>query len=103
MAVEIEIHKNPNEILLNVGRGVDYLDEHEPDWHRRIDLLTLSMNSVEDCVLGQLFGNALEWNHIQDWTLRKMTQHGFWAIDVDYSYAQLTDQWRAIIEERVLG
>lgn len=103
MAAEIEIHKNPNELLDNVGRGIEFLDQHEPDWHRRIDLLILDQNCVENCILGQLFGNALEWNKIQDWTLETMTQHGFWAMNVDYLYADLTNQWRAVLEERLLG
>lgn len=38
-------------------RGADLLDVMVPGWHRRIDLGSLAMDSVSDCVLGQLFGH----------------------------------------------
>lgn len=102
MTVKIETHTDPTELHRNVMNGVEYLDQHRPGWHRDIDLLVLNQNSVDDCILGQLFGNALQWQQLGDWTLEDMTRHGFWALDVDYSYAQLTDQWRAILEQRLL-
>lgn len=103
MAVEIEIHDNPADLHSNVMRGVEYLDQLRPDWHREIDLLILNQNDWEYCVLGQLFGDAIEWGADNGWTIGQLTQHGFWAHEVDYTYGKLTDQWRAVLEQRLLG
>lgn len=37
-------------------RGAAYLDEVDPDWHRRIDEDTLELANGQSCVLGQLHG-----------------------------------------------
>jgi hypothetical protein len=93
------------ELRADVVRGMDFLDRNESGWYRRIDLVSLDMNSTEECVLGQLFDNAIDWGVDNDKSLQWMTQHGFWA-DTEHHerlYADLTDLWRAAVEERLLS
>jgi hypothetical protein len=41
-----------------VAAGIAWLDQNGPaDWRSRVDLGTLDINSVDDCVLGQVFRN----------------------------------------------
>jgi hypothetical protein len=39
-----------------VARGVALLDERVPGWRKRIDLSAFNFESLECCVLGQLYG-----------------------------------------------
>lgn len=41
---------------INVARGVAVLDAVKPDWRESIDLETLSMETLDECILGQVFG-----------------------------------------------
>ena len=49
----------PTQDLLakRVEAGCMLLDEHYPGWENLIDLKRLKMNTLEDCILGQLFGD----------------------------------------------
>jgi len=38
-------------------RGAQLLDKRVPGWAQRINLPALDMNSCNDCVLGQLYGD----------------------------------------------
>lgn len=40
-----------------VRRGATYLDDLDPDWHRRVDPDTLELANGQACVLGQLHGD----------------------------------------------
>lgn len=40
-----------------VQRGAEYLDEHDPGWHQRVDTKTLELSNGAHCVLGQLHGD----------------------------------------------
>lgn len=40
-------------ITERVAAGAVFLDEHDPDWWRAIDLDTLRLNDPDQCVLGQ--------------------------------------------------
>lgn len=46
----------PDNARERVRRGAAYLDDMDPGWHRRVDPDTLSLDSGEHCVLGQLHG-----------------------------------------------
>lgn len=46
----------PERAQRRVQRGAAYLDEVDPGWYRRVDPDTLSLDSGEHCVLGQLHG-----------------------------------------------
>jgi len=40
-----------------IARGCRILDEACPGWHAFIDLDTLDISSLRECVLGQLYGD----------------------------------------------
>jgi len=42
-------------IAERVAAGAAFLDEHDPDWWKRIDLASLNLRSTCHCVLGQLY------------------------------------------------
>lgn len=46
-----------NEINDRVARGADLLSEKRPGWYDLINLDTLDISSVADCVLGQTYGD----------------------------------------------
>lgn len=43
-----------------VKLGIKLLDEKAPGWRESIDLEKLSMETVSDCVLGQLYGHVYD-------------------------------------------
>jgi len=40
-----------------VQRGIALLDEQSPGWRGKINTISLDINSIEHCVLGQIYGN----------------------------------------------
>src|SRR5438309_1704809 len=46
-----------------VQRGAAWLDEHQPDWWRKIDTQLLDLNNPCRCVLGQLRGDYAVYLH----------------------------------------
>ena len=47
----------PEAAQQRAARGADYLDEVDPGWHRRVDVLTMELAHATCCVLGQLHGD----------------------------------------------
>ncbi len=43
-----------------VARGAKLLDARKPDWFRLVVLDWLSMDSCDDCILGQVYGHFLD-------------------------------------------
>lgn len=83
-----------------VARGAALLDEKYEGWHERIDQSRLRMESVHDCVLGQLYGGGYaeglrDLFPNSDWP--SGSEHGF---DTAGEYAELADLWREQIEQR---
>lgn len=91
---------------VRVDRGIWRLDNFGPeDWRERINLDTLDLRSLSNCILGQLYGedpedwqgwrrgmislfphlDRPEWNDIA-------TVNGFDASDGDYD--ELTEEWK---------
>lgn len=103
--------------------GAKWLDELveygvlAPEWWQRIDTQALNMNSVKDCVLGQLFsGEALEsaWYFGYDYAVYEligdasegefMIPRGFIPQDDGLlSIYNLRNEWTLIIDERRQG
>lgn len=44
-----------NSIADRVAKGVQILNENKPDWRECVDADTLVMESLDDCILGQVF------------------------------------------------
>lgn len=47
----------PPTVESRVAAGVKVLDQHEPGWEKLIDLERLNIDSMERCVIGQLYGD----------------------------------------------
>jgi len=45
-----------------VCKGASLLDEIEPGWYQKIDLVTLNLRNCFSCVIGQVFGEYRENN-----------------------------------------
>jgi hypothetical protein len=88
-----------------VQLGARLLDERRPGWASEIDLASLDLGSLCDCVLGQLYGSFghgtdvlvpdADLGHSIQWSRR----YGF-DREPGVSYVELSDQWRVEIEER---
>jgi hypothetical protein len=92
-----------------VARGVAFLNARVPGWEERVDLNTLDIQHLEHCVLGQLFGDYVigveelglkeEGDRLDEVSVHSL---GFQASgdEGQPTYADLTEAWKAIIEER---
>jgi hypothetical protein len=88
-----------------IARGAAFLDEKQPGWRERIDLEALNLASLENCVLGQVFGHF-------DGGFAALADAGLVAdvATLDYGfdvngdedddgwYSVLTQEWREYIE-----
>lgn len=43
-----------------VSNGVALLDEHKPGWRDLVNVNTLDIESLENCILGQVFGGYIK-------------------------------------------
>ena len=43
-----------------VAKGAALLDEMEPGWYQKIDLVTLNLRNCFSCVIGQVYGEYTE-------------------------------------------
>jgi len=95
-----------NHFDIKVQAGIALLDTYGPtDWRERINLDTLDLHSLTDCVLGQVYGDYADgmdslfpgesgwlWNETNE-------EHGFEApmdrITGNRQYASLTAAWKA--------
>lgn len=97
-----------------IARGVALLDQTDPGWMDRIDVLSLALSDCNRCVLGQLHGEffrgaAKQFGHAfyQAVTRNLAFDHGF-VLDcrfmpieqITLSYEILTDAWREAILAR---
>jgi hypothetical protein len=91
-------------IAERVAAGAALLDERVPGWHDAIDVDRLDIDSPTQCVLGQLYGDYLAGEDAlselaDSWS--SAVSYGFVERDVDGD--ELTDAWRALIEQRQTG
>lgn len=86
-----------------VADGATFLDANVVGWVDKIDLKTLRINCLCNCVLGQLFeeyGSGLIALDVHDGR-----DFGFDVLEKDYmnnkaEYAALTDEWKRVILAR---
>lgn len=81
-----------------VARGIALLDERGPtDWRKRINLDTLDVGSLENCILGQLYGSFLRKPSSVFWdTVNCGFDVPMQPRDEEYvaAYVELTRAWR---------
>lgn len=97
-----------------VAAGAAWLDEKYPAWIDRIDVDTLNVASPCKCILGQAFGDYdtspydARWSPTGGYAAR---DRGFnvdvWDempyVEEEAEYADLTAEWRRLIESRRAG
>jgi len=97
-----------------VRRGATYLDDLDPDWHRRVDPDTLELANGQACVLGQLHGDfrmGLGRAQILNFTSAPRPSlspvaYGFQCLQrvpdaaQDQDYKLLNQAWQEAIRER---
>lgn len=81
-------------IKKRVQNGIDFLDEHIPDWRDKVNVETLVMKDGLDCIIGQVFNLKLyeEFPH-------KIHEMNIDAFDLGFDayvdeYEDLTREWR---------
>lgn len=93
-----------------VARGAAYLDEVRPDWHLKIDVADLSMESGCRCIVGQLTGEYLtgvkSLGLNMEWGPRgSAARHGLNRVEDEsfpkQAYEYLRDAWISEIKDRV--
>lgn len=98
-------------IRSSVQRGAELLDQKGvKDWYSKVDLDTLQMYSLANCVLGQLYGSVhdglkslqkFDTNNLyieDEW--QKVCFHGFSVNDYEDNFDMLGEMWREAIEQR---
>lgn len=90
-----------------VVKGATLLDEMEPGWYQKIDLVTLNLRNCFSCVIGQVYGEYTENNLTRlGLDFSRDTDFGF---DVSYDddvpaqdscYYTLTSLWKNEILQR---
>lgn len=101
-------------ITERVAAGAAFLDEHDPEWWREIDLDALDLGSGARCVLGQrcpLEGpsqftrqseamSGFSWEYDEDALGEWVARYGFDVSADDVRYSDLTAEWTRVITER---
>ena len=89
-----------------VRRGMEVLDTKQPGWEERIDLDTLEVESIDDCILCQVLGIGFTQGARKLLGVKAMSmvsdstyQYGFNCGD-DYTYEELDAVWTAAIKAR---
>lgn len=104
-----------------IACGMAWLDEHHPGWEEKIDLETLNLGGLCDCVLGQLekgYATAMRriardvlgqsesktpvwWSNL-DKQAAWSNAHGFcMTLGNTRQYEQLTAAWKTAITQRL--
>lgn len=69
-------HNRPYKILKRkVRKGIKLLNSEAPDWFRRIKTNQLDLNSVNDDILGQIYGHYL--NGLRSLGIHDAEEYGF--------------------------
>lgn len=88
-----------NDAHVAAARGAKFLDQRRPGWADEIRLADLDLRSLDNCVLGQLYG---DWGKAQEaieeirWDADRQMYYGF---ETDHphtrqKYAALTEEWQ---------
>lgn len=104
----------PDRVRERVQRGAEYLDNVDPEWHRRVDSETLELGDGRHCILGQLHGEfRLGLGRSDLITLSSAPRtslspvaYGFKCVEnvpeawQDYDYDLLNAAWRQAVRTR---
>jgi hypothetical protein len=99
------------EMIGQVKRGINILDEKHPGWQTHVDLENLDVSSGYRCILGQIFGSYelgiydlfdIQWNNdapdvVTDTEYHTIAHHGF-VTSIDYHELEVV--WKALLAER---
>ena len=79
-----------------VDRGVAYLDRVEPNWREKVNPEILVIDSMDNCVLGQVFGHFDECQLVagDDW-VKVALHYGFYEgiTATDEEMLELEREW----------
>lgn len=80
-----------------VARGIEILNDRDPDWREMIDAAILDMSDAWLCILGQRFGEYTQG--LDELAPGPGIDHGAWAIshgfeDANGFYGELTATWK---------
>lgn len=81
-----------------IKAGAAYLDRVRPGWEHYIDLELLDMDHMNNCVIGQVFGNYLDWLLRVGSMADEVKELGFFG---SVSWVELGEEWRVFITERL--
>lgn len=82
--------------------GASLLDRVSPGWAKRIDRSRLAMNSLYDCILGQLYGSYAEGLTALRLTEETARMYGFNRTPKPYeTFAPFVASWNERIEQRL--
>lgn len=96
-----------------VARGAELLDRVRPGWHREITADRLAMDSCNQCILGQIYGDYgrglkilmrfdLEvFDRSERFGFEADSREGMPAAWWQGTFARLADAWRAAIRSRL--
>lgn len=90
-------------------RGAILLDGFKPGWFEKINLDTLQMDSLKDCILGQIYG---DWDYGADavgmnYDRSSQEWNGFELTECEYDYFKahtmegLRNAWSAEVLDRM--
>lgn len=90
-----------NKYTSRVEKGIEFLNEEVPDWHKAIELESLDLLDCEVCILGQLFKNyydALECLFPDD-DYEAMPQELGFTADLHGDFELLTETWKLALDK----
>lgn len=95
-----------NDYIFRVRRGALLLDSERPGWAEAIDIEILDLEDVENCILGQVFGDYSLGSQALGFVDGYERQGcGFTIISDEQwgDYPRLTRAWLVAVHERVGG
>lgn len=89
------------ELDARVDKGAGLMNDQDPGWFHSIDTIRLDLNSVDDCVLGQRFGDYHDGKAELGLDTDQAEAHGFIFKEVvsKGAYQTLTDRWLVKIND----
>ena len=81
-----------------VELGGAYMDGRSPDWLDIVDLGTLDLDNMKNCVMGQVLGQVAYSRLLRAQGAKYMVRHGF--LSGSYGTELVTQAWREYIWDR---
>ncbi len=80
-----------HDACVRVDAGVQWLDQHIPDWLNRIDLSLLDISSSRFCLLGQL--GCPDANNVLRFSFHRMKEYYDLSVERCAAYGFAVDCW----------